>query len=562
MTTKILSIIFTAAFLIAPAAAQDRDSTVEKENPGANTFVLLIGINKYPPEIPSLKYCVRDTEGLAASLKKVGVPTTRMIVMVDNAEKVTWRPSRENIMRQINTVTSLVTENDQLVVSFSGHGAQIDGEAYLCPNDTNLESINSFLSRKWIYEKLERCPAKRKLFITDCCRNEVMVAGAKSIAGVKSLADPLGDKDSRGFALLTSCSKDQKSYEDESLKHGVFTYFVMKGLEGEAANEKGVVTFNGLYDYVLNHTREHVHQTRDTAQVPMRGGEFSGDFVLAVNMTLPVVTPKPKPTTTTTKPPVSTVSGSSGTNAGDRKVITVKGVSYAFRWCPAGKFTMGSPESEFGNDYPTLEKQHQVTLTKGFWMLETQVTQEMWESVTGKNPSNFKDSKKLPVEMVSWNDCQDYIKKLNALKAAPAGYRFSLPTEAQWEYACRAGKTTGLNNGKNLTSEEGTCPNLSEVGWYDKNSDSKTHEVGLKKPNAWGLCDMHGNVWEWCLDWWAPYPDGSVTAPTGPTTASDRVLRGGSWGYNAGWCRSAFRYGSDPSFQSSFYSLRLALVRD
>ena len=245
---------------------------------------------------------------------------------------------------------------------------------------------------------------------------------------------------------------------------------------------------------------------------------------------------------------------------GDRAVVKVKGVDYAFHWCPAGKFMMGSPTSELGR-YDD-EKQHQVTLTKGFWMLETQVTQEMWESVTGSNPSNFKDSKKLPVETVSWEDCQDYIRKLNALGVAPAGYKFSLPTEAQWEYACRAGTTTALNSGKNLTSSTDACPNLNEVGWYYKNSDSKTHEVGLKKPNAWGLYDMHGNVYEWCFDWYASYPDGSVTDPTGPDSGSYRVLRGGSWSGSAGYCRSAFRHSSDPSSRSSIYGARLALVRE
>ena len=244
--------------------------------------------------------------------------------------------------------------------------------------------------------------------------------------------------------------------------------------------------------------------------------------------------------------------------AGDRMVLTIKGVEYPFRWCPAGTFTMGSPESELGRY--SWETQHSVTLTQGFWMLETEVTQQMWEGVTGENPSKFKGAK-LPVESVSWEDCQEFIKQLNGLGQAPSSFKYSLPTEAQWEYACRAGTTTALNNGKSLTDEKYNCPNLYEVAWYNwRDKETTTHPVGQKKANAWGLYDMHGNVWEWCNDWYDTYPSGSVTDPTGPSTSSYRVLRGGSWDFYAGYCRSAYRRYSAPSSRFNGIGLRLALV--
>ncbi|MDO4575234.1 MAG: formylglycine-generating enzyme family protein [Planctomycetia bacterium] len=185
---------------------------------------------------------------------------------------------------------------------------------------------------------------------------------------------------------------------------------------------------------------------------------------------------------------------SEGRMAGERMVKTAYGVEFAFRWCPAGCFMMGSPSSELGRDDD--ETQHRVTLTKGFWMLETEVTQAMWESVMGDNPSYFKGSN-LPVEKVSWDDCQKFCQKLRS-----QGLNVQLPTEAQWEYACRAGTTTPFSFGSTLNGDKANCDGnypygASTEGTYLK----KTAPVGSYSPNAWGLYDMHGNVYEWCADW-------------------------------------------------------------
>ncbi|MDO4551674.1 MAG: formylglycine-generating enzyme family protein [Planctomycetia bacterium] len=201
---------------------------------------------------------------------------------------------------------------------------------------------------------------------------------------------------------------------------------------------------------------------------------------------------------------------------------------------------MGSPSSEAGRY--SDETPHRVTLTKGFWMLETEVTQKMWESVMENNPSHFRGDN-LPVENVCWHDCQEFCKKLRNL-----GLNIQLPTEAQWEYACRAG-TTGAHAG-----------DLDSMGWYDSNSRSKTQAVGQKKPNAWGLYDMHGNVWEWCADWYDVYPSGSVTDPMGPASGSDQVFRGGGWFDGAEGCRSAFRSYNMPMKRYNFLGFRPVLV--
>ena len=236
--------------------------------------------------------------------------------------------------------------------------------------------------------------------------------------------------------------------------------------------------------------------------------------------------------------------------AGDRMVLTIKDVEYAFRWCPPGTFMMGSLE-EPGRH--SNETQHQVTFSRGFWMLETPVTQAMWTSVRDVNPSYFRGDDQLPVERVHWDDCQTVVKNLNELGVAPAGFRFSLPTEAQWEYACRAGTTTAFHFGNTLNADQANFRS-SGVG--------RTTNVGSYPANAWGLSDMHGNVWEWCLDWFGDYPENAVTDPTGGTRgrAPFRVIRGGAWDFNAGDCRSAHRFRRDPLIQSSLLGLRLSLV--
>ena len=170
------------------------------------------------------------------------------------------------------------------------------------------------------------------------------------------------------------------------------------------------------------------------------------------------------------------------------------------------------------------------------------------------NPSNFADANNLknPVERISWNDCQDFLKKLNA--RAP-GRRFALPTEAQREYARRAGSQTDFCYG----DDEGS---FGEYGWFWDNSSMTTHPVGQKKPNAWGLYDMHGNVWEWCSDWKGDYTNGTMSDPTGPRSGNVRVVRGGSWGSSTRDCRSASRGGLDPDYRFMLYGLRVACTAE
>ena len=245
-------------------------------------------------------------------------------------------------------------------------------------------------------------------------------------------------------------------------------------------------------------------------------------------------------------------------SAGDRATLTVNGAEFAFRYCPAGSFQMGSSSGEGGRD--SDETQHKVTLTKGFWLMETELTQKQWEALMNDNPSNFKGDE-LPVEQISWNDCQKLIEKLNANSSKLSGWKFELPTEAQWEYACRAGTETPFFWGSSLNGDKANCNGNYPYGTSIKGKYlEKTAPVKSYDSNKWGFYDMCGNVWEWCKDWYGDYPSGEATDPEGPNAGSDRVFRGGSWYFYAVFCRSAKRQGSIADGRYLNLGARLALV--
>jgi formylglycine-generating enzyme required for sulfatase activity len=270
-----------------------------------------------------------------------------------------------------------------------------------------------------------------------------------------------------------------------------------------------------------------------------------------------------------------------GTNYTQNFIVTARvafEVVNEMVWIPAGTFTMGTPETE--SDRGSSETQHQVTLTQGFYMGKYQVTQERYQAVMGTNPSNFTNAvspetstANRPVEQVSWYDAVEFCNKLSEQEGltpvytitgrTPAtgypitaatvtpdwgknGYR--LPTEAQWEYACRAGTETAYNTGATISDS---------TGWYTNNSGGRTHSVGEKPANVWGLYDMHGNVWEWCWDWYGTYDSGVQNDPTGAVSGNSRVLRGGSWNDNGQYLRSAFRGDDYPSIRAYDFGFRL-----
>ncbi len=247
--------------------------------------------------------------------------------------------------------------------------------------------------------------------------------------------------------------------------------------------------------------------------------------------------PKPSPKTKTNpKPkPTPTVNRQAELNKLINNMVYVSG----------GTFMMGTTSEQGSNAFYDEKPAHSVTLSS-FYLCKYEVTQALWRAVMGNNPSYAKGNN-LPVENVSWNDCQTFISRLNNL----TGKNFRLPTEAEWEYAARGGNCSrGYKySGSNV---------LSDVAWCGDNSGHKVHPVGLKSPNELGLYDMSGNVWEWCSDWYGSYSSSAQTNPTGSSSGSGRVFRGGSWDSTA-WCRSSCRVNFAPDFRYDSWGLRLAL---
>ncbi len=262
-----------------------------------------------------------------------------------------------------------------------------------------------------------------------------------------------------------------------------------------------------------------------------------------------VITPETAPRPTSVRPDAADQDKTT-------KIVDLGGgVTMELVWIPPGTFVMGSPDTEQprGMDESPL---HEVTISRSFWLGKYEVTQEQWETVMWHNPSHFEGDKNLPVESVSWNDCQEFIRKLNER----AGGGFRLPTEAEWEYACRAGSRTPFHFGKTISTDQANYNGRIRYGDGPKGIHRRTTTpVGSFPANAWGLHDMHGNVWEWCSDWYgANYTEQKETDPQGPSSGEFRVLRGGSWNDPPGYCRAAKHGIGIAISRYSSYGLRVA----
>jgi len=512
---------------------------------GGERYAVVIGINDYE-SMGKLSTCRADAKAMAQVLvDRAGFEKDFVILMTDDAQQAKDRPTLGRMGQRIEQVCQLAQPGDTVLVFFSGHGVTVGEKGYLVPVDGN--ATNAVPLEK-VKDHLGSSKAGTRVLILDACHAGMGVRGVGGIAG--DLARTVN------FVMLLSCAPEQQSYEEEG--HGVFTRRLLDGLAGAAdADSDKAITQNELFDYVRAQMARWSLKSTKT-QTPVIFGDTKTRLALArVASAAPYVE---KPTLKVYREWPFTAAEAKRRQRETAEALGVKleedvdlgnGVKLTLVLIPAGQFTIGSPKDEAQRDND--EDQKQVTISKPFWLGKHEVTQEQWEAVMGANPSHFKGAKN-PVESVSWNDIQGFLQKLNAGRGA-AG--FSLPTEAQWEYACRAGTTTPFHFGETISTDQANYDGNFTYGNGQKGEyREKTIAVGTFAANAWGLYDVHGNVYEWCSSPYATEYDGSEQKGA-DAQGEHRVLRGGSWLSYPWACRSAPRLRLTPDARSSLIGFRV-----
>jgi formylglycine-generating enzyme required for sulfatase activity len=508
---------------------------------------LLVGIRDYDSaKFDDLKWTENDVEEMAAVLAHNSWQV-RLLTTTRGKRNDAAAATAANIRAAIKALLANRTRPDTILIALAGHGVHCkvkDGardESFFCPSDAQLNDTDKLIALGKLFKDLDDCGAGTKLLLVDASRSDPQMG-----LDVDSLPRLPG-----GTAALFSCSSRERAFESAKLGrgHGVFFYHVIEGLKGEAKNRRGEVTWDGLVEHVRENVCDRVQALIGDAakQTPAVMVNLRGKSPVLIRMDRGV--------------------GGTGrevTNSIGMKLVRI----------PAGTFSMGSPAMESGRNKEEL--QHEVEITKAFWVGAHEVTQAQFQKVMGFNPSHFsaagkgKDKVKgmstsdLPVENVSWNDAVELCRKLSDLPAErSARRRYRLPSEAEWEYACRAGTTTPFYFGNSLSSRQanfnGNYP-YGSAGKYDYLE--RTCNVGSNKPNRFGLHDMHGNVAEWCSDWDALdyYQKSPRRDPQGPSAGVQRVIRGGSWSDFSISCRSAARGVREPSCRGHDVGFRVIMV--
>jgi formylglycine-generating enzyme required for sulfatase activity len=523
-------------------------------------YALVIGNSDYKG-ISTLKNPVNDANDMEAALKSLGFTVEK--VMNGNLEQM--ENAVANLKRRLGG-----TPTSYGFFFYAGHGVQANGENYLIPveadniqNDTHLRQ--RAVSLQFVLDSLNEAGNQLNMVVLDACRDNPFRwarSGSRGLSVVSQVP--------RGSIVMYATGANSVA-SDGTARNGLFTGHLLSNLK---------TTELSVFE-VFDKTMGDVSRVTGGKQEPELSLRFSGAHTVYLgtrpSTPAPTPAPQPAPVVTPAAPPVQpapvVTPAAPPVQPASDNMVRIKG----------GTFTMGSPTSE--PDHDNNETPHQVKV-KSFYMGKYEVTQKEYQEVMGTNPSNFK-GENLPVEQVSWYDAVEYCNKRSEREGfSPAytidksrsdpnnksekdtvrwvvtwnknanGYR--LPTEAEWEYACRAGTTTPFNTGNNITTGnanyDGNNPyNNNAKGTFRK----KTTAVGSFAPNPWGLYDMHGNVLEWCWDWYGSYSSSVQTDPVGASSGSTRVFRGGSWNFSGRRLRSAHRVNFNPSYRDNDVGFRL-----
>jgi formylglycine-generating enzyme required for sulfatase activity len=567
-------------------------------------FAFLVGISSYPEtQLKPLPYARADILEFRDLLLESGYEVNNVVMMVDDVRALPlsdktgrYLPEHRKIRTELEILIRQLEEDDQLVIAMCGHGIQFLGDSapYFCPLDANLADRSTLISMNWVYEQLQPwnettrrgCKARARLLIMDACRKdpESTLLRDKDTVDLEPLKLQLA-KPPEGLVALFSCEEGQSALEHDELRHGVFFYHVLEGLRGRADGDQNQqVTLDEMVAFCKTSTADYARRKLTAAQNPRQQGFFDGTWILKELK---------------------------------RSQTFVESLGMQFVDIPAGEFVMGSDETKedleqagfvIPDDVDLNDESpvHRVQLSK-FRMLTTEVTRGMFGAFVkatgyrtdaekdgkggwGYNPqtkfgeqdsrfswrnTGFSQSDNHPVVNVSWNDADAFCRWVTS-ESEKRGekVRCRLPTEAQWEYAARAGTRTRFATGDNPLSLRGAA-NVMDASFetafpgvdYEQfqtfgfnDGAAFTSVVGRYQKNAFGLYDMHGNVWEWCRDWYDSeyYKNSPATDPQGPSSGSSRVLRGGSWPDGPFLFRCALRYYYTPDYR--FYNSGFRLV--
>ena len=512
----------------------------------SHRWAILIGVDDYA-QLNDLQFCGADQTALREQLIAAGFPDQQIFLLHDKAEDKKYQPFKANIEKQLALVLGLVEKGDTVIVAFSGHGVQSGNTPFLCPTEAVLDDPASMVSLDWVYEQLQDCPATLRLLLVDACRNDPRLGSPRSTTpsdATKQLARSLEKPPPEGILLLTSCSAGEISMEEKAFGHGVFMHYLLEGLQGAAdADENGRVSLEELSNFAGSETKLYVARNFNESQRPKLRGDLTID---ALGFELSLV------------PRRSMVGMRAGEERDDNEL------KMKFCWCPQGTFMMGSPTGEMGRS--ENEDQVQVTLSRGFWMGKYEVTQQEWHQVMGTTIKEQKEKARFgsdrgqgvrhPMCFVNQDDvtefCRLFTERERAAGRLVKDTEYRLPAEAEWEYACRAGTTTTFSFGDTFGIRQANC-----FGSSSPESEKKTFgnhdlmEVGSFDANRWGLCDMHGNVAERCLDTWLNSLSGG-TNPVSVSNSTEHMALGGAFGDYDFFCRSASRQDAAGGWSGSY----------
>jgi formylglycine-generating enzyme required for sulfatase activity len=554
---------------------------------------LLVGVRVYDhKKLEDLRFTENDVEELADVL--TGFNEVVVLTSTRGERSPSAAPTAANIRAQLDRLLRRLTKHDTILIALAGHGLQlmvkVGGreveEGFFCPSDarprtdaTLARQSETMLGFTELFRTLDDSGVGVKLLLVDACRNDPR-------AGRSINADAM-PRAPKGMAALFSCRSGERAFESPRLGkgHGVFFYHVLEALKGKAVNARGEVTWSRLAEHVTERVSDEVPVLigEGAKQTPEEIKKLEGKPPVLLTLGRTVAGNVPMPNATKEPPAKEKI-------VKDREEELTNAIGMKLGRVPAGKFLMGSPVGEKGRG--TDEHLHEVEITRAFWLSVHEVTQAQFKEVMGYNPSFFshdgkgrpgavykadkpaggkdklmeKSTDVFPVENVSYEEAVAFCERLSKRPAeAAAGRQYRLPTEAEWERACRgkASEAMAYHFGNSLSSTQANFDgNYPYGGAAHGPYVGRTCVVGKYLANGYGLHDMHGNVWEWCHDWYggdSPRKDMSRD-PQGPREGSQRVIRGGSWSSRGSSCRSAFRSSVLPAYRSRALGFRVALT--